>query len=63
MAEGPDYIEVTGTTSVKGEPRRVYLIGGQPERVVMTVYVGQKPIAVVLPIRELRDRLVELERR
>lgn len=63
MAEGENSIEVGGTSSVKGNPRRVYLTRGQPGRVVMTVYAGAKPIDVVIPIRELRDRLTELDRR
>jgi hypothetical protein len=62
VAEGKNYIEVAGTTSVKGNPRRVCLTRGQPGRVVITVYIGRKPIDVVLPIPELRERLNELER-
>lgn len=63
MAEGENHIEVAGTASVKGNRRRVYLTRGQPGRVVMTVYAGTKPIDVVIPIRELRERLDEIERR
>jgi hypothetical protein len=57
------YIEVTGTTSVKGAPRPVYLMSRQPGKVVMTILVGEKSIAVVLPIQQLRDRLDEVDRR
>jgi hypothetical protein len=55
-------IEVVGTTSVKGNSRTVHLERGQPGRVVMTVCAGAKPIAVVIPIQELRNRLSEIER-
>jgi hypothetical protein len=62
MDEGENQIEVTGATSVRGDPRTVYLTRGQPGRVVMTIRVGQKPIAVVLPIKELRERLAQIDR-
>jgi hypothetical protein len=63
MSEDQQYIEITGTTSVKGAPRPVYLTAGQPGRVTMTILVGEKSIVVVLPIQELRQRLDEIDRR
>jgi hypothetical protein len=63
MAEGANYIPVPGTTSVRGDPREVWLCAGQPGRVVITVYAGKKPIEVVVPIGELRKRLEQVEQR
>jgi hypothetical protein len=63
MTEDENRVEVAGTTSIKLARRRVFLEPGQPGLVTMTVYVGQKPITVILPIRNLRDALDEVERR
>jgi hypothetical protein len=61
MAEGNHSIEVLHTTSVRGEPRRVYVTRGQPGRVVLTVYAGNRPIDVVIPIRELNEAIRRLD--
>ncbi len=63
MAEDQEYIEVIGTTNLKGAPRPVYLTGAQPGRVTMTILIGEKSIVVVLPIQQLRERLDEVEHR
>jgi hypothetical protein len=61
MAEAENSIEVAGTTSVRGEPRRVYITRGQPGRIVLTVYAGKKPVDVVIPIRELNEAIRRLD--
>jgi hypothetical protein len=63
VGEGENYIPVTGTHSVRGDLREVWLSPHQPGRIVLTVYAGSKPIAVVIPIDELRRRLDQIEAR
>jgi hypothetical protein len=61
MAEGKSAIPVEGTTSPKGQPREVWLTPHLRGKVVLTVYAGQKPVDVVIPIKALRDKLDEID--
>jgi hypothetical protein len=61
MAEGRAAIPVEGTTSPKGNPREVWLTPHLRGQIVLTVYAGQKPVDVVIPIRALNEAIRKLD--
>ncbi|HEX4056573.1 MAG TPA: hypothetical protein VHX86_20115 [Tepidisphaeraceae bacterium] len=62
MAEGnPAALRIPNTTSVMGKPREVWVSPHLRGRVVLTIHVGDKPVSVVIPVKELHAKVDEID--
>jgi hypothetical protein len=60
MAETDDNtVEILGT-SIKGFARNLLLIRGQPGKIAVTAYAGEKSVTVIVSAKELRDAMDRL---
>jgi hypothetical protein len=57
--EQENSVEIVGS-SIKGVVRNLILMRGQPGRIAVTAYAGEKPVTVIVSVKELREAINRL---